>query len=125
MVEVSGYAQKNKLRWIVTRVGLPGGPSTKRTFDIPAGAHSLEVAWRVYDTSERSLAGALLVPYADHARKIEEGVTTIPFAAEAGHFYRLRWSARSDATIRGAPHDMELILIAAGMRPELVAAGAE
>ena len=68
---------------------------------------------------------ALFVPLADNPKRIDEGVKSIPFAAGAGKFYRLRWASRPDASISGDPKDMELRLVAAGDRPALVAANGE
>jgi len=123
MVEVNRYAQKNKLRWVVTEVSIPDGPSTRKTFQIPAGEYTLKVKWRLYDTSEGSMGKALFLPIADEAKRIDEGVETIPFAAEGGRLYRLRWASRPDASLTGDPKDMELKLVAAGGLPRLVAAG--
>jgi len=125
LVEVNRYAQKNKLRWVITEVSIADGPRTKGTFDIPAGNYTLDVSWRLYDTSEGGMTGALFVPIADEAKRIDEGVKSIPFSVGAGKFYRLRWASRSDASISGDPADMELRLVAAGDRPTLVAGDGE
>ena len=122
LVEVNSYAQKNTLRWVVTDVSLSDGTNTRKTFRIPAGEYTLQVKWRIYDATEGSLTKALFLPFADKAKRIGEGVESIPFAAEAGRLYRLRWASRPDASLAGDPEDMVLKLVAAGSSPELVAA---
>ncbi|MHC4939377.1 MAG: hypothetical protein ACYTHK_10440 [Planctomycetota bacterium] len=117
LVEVNTYAQKRTLRWVIKEVRLPDGPKTNRTFDIKPGPHQLEVEWRIYDASENEIVGSVLLPIADRAKKIDEGVKVFQFSPEAGKFYRLQWASRSDATIEGEPGDMELTLTDAGLRP--------
>lgn len=119
LVEVNTFAQTDKLRWVITDVRLADGPSSRRTFEIPAGDYTLQVEWRIYDSTEGGLTKALLVPFADNAKRIDEGVESIPFTAEAGRLYRLRWAARSDASLAGEPRDMTLKLFSAGMLPRL------
>ena len=125
LVEVNRYAQKRELRWVIADVRIPDGHRTEGTFNIPAGEHTLEVSWAIYDTGQGSLSRALLAPITDRATRIDAGVETIPFTAEAGRFYRLRWTSRADASIDGNRGDMELRLVAAGVRPRLAAAGEE
>ena len=123
LVEVNRYAQKRTLRWVISEIRLADGSKakTKQTFEIPSGDYRLEVDWRLYDTTEGGMTMGLLVPFADRAKRIGEGVQTIAFTPEAGAFYRLQWASRPDASLEPSPKDMELTLVAAGRRPELVA----
>ncbi|MEM8882557.1 MAG: hypothetical protein AAGD14_00640 [Planctomycetota bacterium] len=116
LVEVNRYAQKRTFRWVITRVE-SNGRRTEQTFEIPPGPQRLEVAWRLYDATEKNDVGRFLVPAADRPRRIEEGVKVIEFEPRAGGFYRLHWTSRPDATIEGAPGDLELTLVDAGQRP--------
>lgn len=123
-MEVRTYAQKRTLRWVILGVRLADGSRAKGTFDVPAGEHDLMIDWRLYDATEKADAGDFLVPIADRPKRLDGGVKSIPFRAEAGRFYRLQWTARDDADLEPGPADMELTLVAAGDRPTL-AQGAE
>jgi hypothetical protein len=117
LVEVNTYAQKRTLRWVIREVRLPGGPNARGTFDIKPGPQKIEVEWQIYDATENDVVGSVLLPVADRAKRIDEGVRTISFHPEAGRFYRLQWASRQDASIEGKPTDMELTLVDAGLRP--------
>lgn len=117
LVEVNTYAQKRTLRWVIREVRLPGGPNVQGTFDIKPGPQKIEVEWQIYDATENEVVGSVLLPVADRAKRIDEGVQTFSFHPEAGRFYRLQWASRGDASIEGEPTDMELTLVDAGLRP--------
>ena len=117
LVEVNTYAQKRTIRWVVREVRLTDGPKVRGTFDVKPGPRRIEVTWQVYDAGERPLLGALLLPVADRAKRIDEGVAVFQFDPVAGRLYRLQWSSRADASIEGDPKDMELTLVDAGLRP--------
>jgi hypothetical protein len=117
LVEVNTYAQKRTLRWVISEVRLPDGPHVRGTFDIKPGPQKIEVEWQIYDATENAVVGSVLLPVADRAKRIDEGVRTFSFQPEAGRFYRLQWASRGDASIEGEPTDMELTLVDAGLRP--------
>ena len=119
-MEVNTYAQKRTLRWVITGVRLPDGPRAKGTFEIPAGEYELIVDWRLYDATETVDVGDFFLPIADRPKRLDGGVKSFPFRAEAGRFYRLQWMAREDVDLEPDVGDMELTLVDAGDRPKLI-----